>query len=378
MKVPKIFGAGLLSSVGEARNCLDAKVRKIPLSWRCIEYDYDITTQQPQLFVTPHFAHLSEVLEEVAKKMAFRKGGLEGLQKILKAQSVNTVQWNSGLQISGQLKEIISPSSPKTNPTSLQEALGYLQFTGPCQLSYEDEELEGHGTQTHSEGYGTPLGFLKSFPEQCPSSFSLAQWQTLGAKENQKIQWEFVSGLRVQGVFRQLLQKKANHGKGQAKSLILSLDRAKVSLGDRVLFQPEWGVYDMALGSEIPSVFGGPAHREKYGELKDFKVAQIPKASYSDKQLQLHDIYTSIRKLREEKTRGPSLKKAIHALQQTLDRDFSKDWLSRLEIYELAFYLEEEKEKIQKPLQEQFHLLSQESAEKKSLIEDGLRYAGME
>ena len=165
VKAPKIFGAGLLSSVGEARNCLSPKVKKIPLSSRCLEYAYDITTQQPQLFVTPNFAHLSGVLEEVAQKMAFRKGGLEGLQKILQAQSVNTVQFNSGLQISGQLREIIPPlsaspvssASPKGPNSAIPEAtaatatatvavaataVAYLQFTGPCQLSYENEELE--------------------------------------------------------------------------------------------------------------------------------------------------------------------------------------------------------------------------------------------
>ena len=33
---PKIYGAGLLSSVGESQNCLSEKVQKIPFSLDCI------------------------------------------------------------------------------------------------------------------------------------------------------------------------------------------------------------------------------------------------------------------------------------------------------------------------------------------------------
>lgn len=53
---PRIFGAGLLSSVGEAKMCLSPKVRKIPLSVDCVDFSYDITEPQPQLFVTQDFA----------------------------------------------------------------------------------------------------------------------------------------------------------------------------------------------------------------------------------------------------------------------------------------------------------------------------------
>ena len=62
---PKIYGAGLLSSVGESQNCLSDKVQKIHFSLDCINTSYDITEPQPQLFVTPDFGKLSEVLEEI-------------------------------------------------------------------------------------------------------------------------------------------------------------------------------------------------------------------------------------------------------------------------------------------------------------------------
>ena len=70
-----IYGAGLLSSLGEVRNCLSDRVKKIKLSIDCVETDYDITTEQPQLFYVESSKDLFPVLEELADRMAFRMGG---------------------------------------------------------------------------------------------------------------------------------------------------------------------------------------------------------------------------------------------------------------------------------------------------------------
>ncbi len=70
---PKIYGAGLLSSVGESQNCLKSNVKKIPLTIDCINYSYDITEQQPQLFVAKDFSNLVDILTEFEKTMAFNK-----------------------------------------------------------------------------------------------------------------------------------------------------------------------------------------------------------------------------------------------------------------------------------------------------------------
>ncbi|NNK21358.1 MAG: aromatic amino acid hydroxylase, partial [Flavobacteriaceae bacterium] len=72
---PKIYGAGLLSSIGESAWCMTDKVKKVPYSIEAAHTSFDITKPQPQLFVTPDFAYLSQVLEEFANTMALRKGG---------------------------------------------------------------------------------------------------------------------------------------------------------------------------------------------------------------------------------------------------------------------------------------------------------------
>ena len=84
---PKIYGAGLLSSVGESQACLSSHVKKIPLSVACVEQSYDITEPQPQLFVARSMDHLSHVLGELEATLAFRVGGEEGLKSARLAEN---------------------------------------------------------------------------------------------------------------------------------------------------------------------------------------------------------------------------------------------------------------------------------------------------
>src|SRR4051812_8437886 len=81
---PKIYGAGLLSSIGESVSCLESNVKKIPYSIDAAQQPFDITTKQPQLFVSAGFRHLGEVLEGFAGEWGTRAGGLEGLTKGVK------------------------------------------------------------------------------------------------------------------------------------------------------------------------------------------------------------------------------------------------------------------------------------------------------
>src|SRR5207249_9444453 len=49
LESPKIYGAGLLSSIGESVSCLEPAVKKIPYSINAMNQPFDITTKQPQL-----------------------------------------------------------------------------------------------------------------------------------------------------------------------------------------------------------------------------------------------------------------------------------------------------------------------------------------
>src|SRR3954463_12981461 len=149
---PKIYGAGLLSSIGESVSCLEASVKKIPYSIDAMNQPFDITTKQPQLFVCRDFQHLRDVLEEFASTMAYRVGGLQGISKAIECKRPATAEYSSGLQVTGVFSEILADD--KGQPI-------YLRTTGPTALAYNGKQLEGHGKERHAEGFGAPIGNWK-------------------------------------------------------------------------------------------------------------------------------------------------------------------------------------------------------------------------
>ncbi len=58
--------------------------------------------------MTRDFKQLRDVLEEFAGKMAYRVGGLEGINKAIECDNVASCQYSSGLQVTGVFKEVIS------------------------------------------------------------------------------------------------------------------------------------------------------------------------------------------------------------------------------------------------------------------------------
>src|SRR6201997_529374 len=171
---PKIYGAGLLSSIGESVSCLEPEVKKIPYSIEAMNQPFDITTRQPQLFVCRDFKHLRDVLEEFASKMAYQVGGLYGINKAIECSNVATCEYSSGLQVTGVFDEVLVDS--QHNPI-------YLRTTGPSALAYQNRELPGHGRDYHKDGFGSPIG----------------KWQETQLDEGKKAKLEFESGVRVEG-----------------------------------------------------------------------------------------------------------------------------------------------------------------------------------
>lgn len=360
IKNPKIFGAGLLSSVGEAKWCLSENVKKIPITVNCIKQGYDITEPQPQLFVTPDFKTLGRVLDEMANEMAFRKGGAGSVKKAILAQSVNTVQLNSGIQISGVLSDYITPPHPS-------QEIAYLKFSGPSQLSFDDKELRGHGTQYHINGFGTPIGKLKQFPSICPSELSDAQWDLLHAAPKQKMTLEFTSGIRVEGVFNGRIMQNN-------KTILLSLTEAKATYQNQILFDPSWGTYDLAIGSTIPSVYGGPADREAFGDTEDFVAARVPERQRTPEEDLFQSQYAKIREIRHKKLGGTDLENEITEIINTHDERFPNDWLLRLEIYELLSNRAPSSDLL-KNILKSLEKISQLEPQVSSMIQDGLTNA---
>ena len=318
---PKIYGAGLLSSIGESTWCMTDEVKKIPYSIEAAKKEFDITKPQPQLYVTPDFAHLSLVLEEFANKMALRKGGLEGIHKLIHSRNLGTIELSTGLQVSGQFSRVIGYEGKPV----------YFQTTGKTALAHREKELVGHGVENHTEGFGSPIGKLKGI-NLAIEDMSPRDLCAYDIYEGEKIALEFEGGVTVKG---EIITGTRNL---QGKIILISLKNCSVVYHDEILFKPEWGRYDMAVGKKIISAFAGPADALSFDLITHKTSSSTIKSAKTPERKELEDLYESVRNIRQGKDTKYSLKAAFELVNEY----HPKDWLLSVEIYEIAFKKDEQ------------------------------------
>jgi phenylalanine-4-hydroxylase len=312
---PKIYGAGLLSSIGESESCLKDEVKKLPYSIEAAQQAFDITEPQPQLYVTPSYTHLTQVLEEFANTMALRKGGLEGLEKAIASNNTCTVEYSSGLQVSGIFNNVIADNGQ----------IVYVSTSSPTALAWQNKELVGHDKSYHAHGFSSPVGRLKntSMPLE---NMSIDELMSLEIESGKQVSLEFESGVNVQG---KLINVSKNR---KGLNMILSFEDCCVNYNNEVLFQPEWGTYDMAVGESIVSVFSGAADMAVFSKDNPFVPSELThKIQYDEKRLELHKLYQKIRDIRE----GNTDKQELPGVWQELIKH-PKDWLAAVEILEIS------------------------------------------
>lgn len=311
---PKIYGAGLLSSIGESANCVKPTVKKLPYTIDAQNYAFDITTQQPQLFVTPSFQHLNDVLEEFAATMAFRTGGLAGVRKAIDCANVSTVEYSSGLQVSGIFSDMLTDDIGQ---------LAYLKTDSPTQLAFGNRELPGHDKGYHQEGFGSPVGKLRHHPlplEECTDT----QLEFLGVVAGRHCELIYESGVRVTGQVESVVRESG-------RVILVTFTDCKVTYNGTVLFQPSWGKYDMAVGARITSVFAGAADKDAYDQPSLVPRERTIKVTYDSRRLRLHELYQKVRDCRESRSGFDTLSD----VWRTLKSDYPEDWLLPLEILEI-------------------------------------------
>ena len=311
----KIYGAGLLSSIGESRSCMTDAVKKRPYTIDAARVNFDITKPQPQLFVTPDFAHLSLVLEEFANTMALRKGGLPGLKKLIDSKNLGSIELSTGLQISGTFSRVIEEDGKPI----------YFQTSGITALSLRDRELVGHGINYHSQGFGSPVGSLKGI-NMAIEDMSPRDLMAYNIYEGKTARIEFEGGVVVQG---EVITGKRNL---QGKIVLISFKDCTVRRGDEVLFAPEWGVYDMSVGKSVVSAFSGPADPKSFDMINHIPAEKTISVKKTDERLALEAFYQQVRDQRNGKASDLRLENIFSALKQ----DHAQDWLLALEMYELV------------------------------------------
>ena len=351
LEEPKIYGAGLLSSIGESATCMQNDVEKIWYNIDTINYSYDITKPQPQLFVTPTFQNLIDVLEQFANTMAFRVGGTESMMKAIACKNVATAVYSSGLQVSGLFTDIgISPD----------DELTLIKTTGPTALAFDGKQLPNHDKHYHKDGFSSPVGRLKHDTKPL-ENYSLDDLQQRGIAINKIISLTFSSGIEVEGTVADILFKND-------QLLLISFTNCTVKeQNGNILFKPEWGTYDMAIGEKIISVFNGAADKDAYEEITLISQEKTHQLNYDDKTLDLHQLYKQVRSIRETGEGMDCLADLFHQLK-TKHRH---DWLCALEILEIVYH-----KKIYHQLEREINIYLELKASREpehhKLINDGL------
>ncbi|MBW4890021.1 aromatic amino acid hydroxylase [Mucilaginibacter sp. HMF5004] len=347
---PKIYGAGLLSSIGESATCMDPDVTKLWYNKYTVNYPYDITKPQPQLFVTENFHNLIDVLEEFANTMSFRVGGAHGIQKGIDSKNTCTAVYSSGLQVSGVFTSMILDGD--------KPAL--IKTTGPTALSYQNKQLSGHGKTYHKDGFSSPVG--KLINEQKPlEEFDASDLKRLGIIEGNTTILPFASGINVSGTVAGMVCQNA-------RLLVITFKNCTVTgKDDELLFDPSWGVYDMAVGENIVSVFSGAADKDAFEDIAYAPKTQSYHPTYNAGTLALHKLYQQVRNCRQNHNRYDTLPQVWEKLKS----ENPDDWLCSLEILEVLCH-----EKIYNNLSEEIstalHQKMEIQPELKKLIKDGL------
>jgi phenylalanine-4-hydroxylase len=291
---PRLYGAGLLSSIGEAVHCLTPRVKKLPLRPECADVAFDITRMQPQLFVARDFDHLFEVLESFVATLSWKRGGDLGLDEATRARTVNHLALSGGRELSGTVVERV-PSSAPIAP-GLGTALARL--AGPVLVSRggraEGRPWAGDAVVAFGEG---------ELPER--GAFDLV----------------LPSGLELRGFAV---------GDGEVV-------RLEATLRGRRLATPSWAL--LFLSRDLRSVSGGPADPAAwdrwFGELSSFAAGEGEARARAHKAAalppRLAALYAEVRRLRE---RGDAPRERLVAIREA-SAAFPDDWLLRHEAEEL-------------------------------------------
>ncbi len=350
MDDPKIYGAGLLSSIGESMWCMSEDVPKHPYTVDAAYQSFDITKPQVQLFVTPDFPHLSYVLEQYADTMGLRSGGAKGVQKLIDSEQLGTIELSTGLQISGHFSKVITTKEGKVS---------FVQTEGPTALSNRNKELIGHGTLRHATGFGTPVGKLKGI-NLAIEDMSPRDLEAYDIYEGKRVQLEFEGDILIEG---QVVTGTRNL---QGKILLIAFKECTVRHGRDLIFTPDRGLYHIGIGKEVLSAYAGPADLDSFDLIEHELSSHDEKQNKSASDERLEELYLTIKDIRT----GKLEKSKLSELHKEITLNHSDEWLLLLELYEI---IKDGSQDTSTDVLQKLDVLAGTEESKSVLIEKGLK-----
>ncbi len=308
----KLYGAGLLSSLGESHSCHGPEVRKIPLSVECLDVSYDITRQQPQLFVARDFEHLNDVLSEASRSLSCCKGGIEGLRE---------AQFSADLCTLGVEQDC---SEPFVDPVQLdRQELGILGTVegflvhGEGQRSFLEIQLRGPLGIARRGRLSLASGELPAEARVivCPATHPLPRQASSASYET-----ELAGGATLRGVVAR------PELSAEGRLLLLTLKDA--CIGDRPLL----GTTFLCPG-ELVSVSAGALDGDFY-PATDFTRHRVPSPRRFDvEERELIDLFDETSQLVDDRL-GTEGRRRLIAIHEELRERYPEEWLLRWNLLE--------------------------------------------
>jgi phenylalanine-4-hydroxylase len=192
-----------------------------------------------------------------------------------------------------------------------------------------------------------------------------SELETLGLVAGRRADLAFEGGVRVTGRIEHVRRDRG-------RTMLVTFADCRVVSGDRLLFDPAWGSYDMAVGERIVSVFHGAADKDAYEEVPFVPRERTIKVTVDEATRRLAEWYARVRAARE---RGEGLDD-LPAIEETVRGGYPGDWLLSLEILELLA-----RQGVQAPVARRIRdrLTARAAGEpdKRRLLENGLRLIGI-
>ncbi len=146
----------------------------------------------------------------------------------------------------------------------------------------------------------------------------------MGFEAGKKSTIRFVSGVTVEGKIEKIIRR-------DGKLVLITFSDCTVKYQDRILFDPSWGTYDMAVGGRISSVFNGAADKDAYNQVALVPKERTIKVPSDAKRKRLENLYAQVRQIRESKAGYERLGE----IWETQQADHPGDWLLSMEIFEM-------------------------------------------
>ncbi|BDD03296.1 aromatic amino acid hydroxylase [Aureibacter tunicatorum] len=301
---PKIYGAGLLSSIGESYKSLSHDVEKRPYTLGVYNDDFDPTQHQKKLNVIKDFESLEQLLEEFAARMAISTGGVCGLGKLIDSKDIGTLELDHLLQITGEFANMISFEGKPV----------YIESRDRVVLSVENQMLK------KASKVRSPLGIVI----QCVVNDAFKDLKLLHQelKSGDRIELHYDSGMSFEGNIENTIIHQG---------VLLVIEASQHYIYNHGVKSLEGEGCTLLFGNKVNSVYAGVVDKNTFEEYEPIvSMPPLPEHSVAEKK---HFVF--YKELREMRLNHSIDLKRLKEIFNASIENAPKDWLIILELYEL-------------------------------------------